>query len=206
MELVKSPSRNIISVDIDDTLTPFNELAKKVAWSKYRETGDQLYKGYVYASLNQWRTPVDILSIEEWLEIVEECHSDENILNNQPIAGSVDIVNELAKNNDIYYVSNRAPSTFSPTKYWLEQCGFPMSENTICLDSQPKINFFVNEGVNCVIDDRPKTLVDFVYSGEARKGFGLLTEYNTALTDIDDIYLAHDWYGLAYFFEKEGII
>lgn len=160
----------------------------------------------MYANLNQWRTPVDILSIDEWIDIIHECHSDENILSNQPLAGSVEVTNELAKESDIYYVSNRAPRTWKATVQWLKEHEFPMPENVICLTDQPKINFFNNEGINYIVDDRPKTLVDFAYSGKEKKAFGLLTEYNSSLTDIDNIFLAYDWYGLSYFFEKEGVI
>ena len=193
----------VVSVDIDDTLTPFNDLAKKVIWDRHCKTGRKIYKSFVYASINHWRSPVAPLGIEEWLDVVAECHSNENILSNQPLAGSVEAINMLAEYNDIYYVSNRAPSTYVATVEWLTKCGYPSPNRCICLNDQPKIEFFKREGVDYIIDDRPKTLTDFVYSAPNKKAFGLLTEYNASLTDIDNIYLAHDWYGLAYYFEKE---
>lgn len=194
-----------IAIDIDDTLTSFNDLAKKVIWKRFRETGDKVYKGYVYASLSQWRTPLDILTKDEWISIVNECHSPENIAQNIPFAGSVEIINELAKNNEIYYVSNRAPRTYKDTVAWLRNSGYPNPETVICLADKPKIDFFLIQDIDYIIDDRPKTLVEFSYFKNNAKSFGLLTEYNTSLTDLDNIYLAHDWYGLAYFLEKENI-
>ena len=62
-----------------------------------------------------------------------------------------------------------------------------------------------------IIDDRPKTLVEFVYDSNwqkettpARKGFGLFCEYNRALTDVPGIYLAPNWTLLEKYIEEKS--
>jgi hypothetical protein len=67
--------------------------------------------------------------------------------------------------------------------------------------------------VNCkyLIDDRPKTLVQFVYDNnwygkmiDERKGFGLFYEYNRSLTDVPGIYLAPNWALLEKYIEEKS--
>jgi hypothetical protein len=121
-------------------------------------------------------------------------------------------VNELADAGyRLLYVSNRDPSTTRVTEEWLIDQGFPIDVQEVICTMKDKKELIQN--CRYLIDDRPKTLVDFVYDYEwrrpnvpERKAFGLMFEYNRALTDIPNIYLAPTWGGLRYYLEDKGVL
>jgi hypothetical protein len=63
-----------------------------------------------------------------------------------------------------------------------------------------------------IIDDRPKTLVQFIYDAQwlhgrlrqPRLGFGLAFPFNQNLTDVPGVYLAPTWGGIRYYLKQEG--
>ena len=86
-----------IAVDIDDTLYPFCDLARQVLTEEgFRRGGDQMIAA-AYAPWPEWRSPVDLLGLKTWLDIIALCHDDELILSRTPYEGAVDVLWELVE-------------------------------------------------------------------------------------------------------------
>lgn len=200
-----------IAVDIDDTLYSFTALAREVLAEEALRTGDKMLERAAYAPWTEWRTPPDMLGLEKWLEVVDICHDDDKILSRTPFPGSQNVLDELAAQHDLVYVSNRTTERESATSEWLDIHDFPTG-HLVCAGHGDK-QAFLNE-CQYLIDDRPKNLVQFVYAScwaepeKERVGFGLMTEFNRSLTDVPGIYLAPagNWSLMRFYFEKTGVL
>jgi len=215
-----------VAVDIDDTLYDFNELAQEMITKvAIREDDKEMQKG-AYSSWNEWRAPKDAIDAEFWSSIIDMCHQDYMIRSQMPFKYSVTVLRKIASaGHEIVYISNRADSTYDATKEWLVSHGFPQPTSLICT-SEDKAPFIAD--CQYLIDDRPKTLVEFVYDHKwkeeineivnlasdvnmnlphtrfNRVGFGLFCEYNRALTDVPGIYLAPNWTLLEKYIEEKS--
>ena len=201
-----------VAVDIDDTLYDFNELAQEMITKvAIKEDDKEMQKG-AYSAWNEWRAPKDAVDAKFWLSIIDMCHEDHLIRSQMPFKHSVTVLRKIASaGHEIVYISNRADSTYDATKEWLISHGFPQPASLICTseDKAPLI-------ADCqyLIDDRPKTLVEFTYdyewknenlfTGRDRVAFGLFCEYNRALTDVPRIYLAPNWALLEKYIEEKS--
>jgi hypothetical protein len=164
-------------------------------------TRDRLRNGAYSTAWTEWRTPIDLVGWTSWNAVVDACHTPERILTQIPYDGAPEALWDLAGPHELVYVTNRDPSTAEPTKQWLIERGFPMSRlETLLCHTDDKLASI--RDCQYLIDDRPKTLVGFVYahwtdainwSRHERKAFGLVTPYNRGLTDIPGIYLAPNW-------------
>lgn len=198
-----------IGVDVDDTLYSFASLARGVLASEAARTGDKALERAAYAPWPEWRTPPDLIGVDEWLRIIALCHDEEMIRCQQPYPGAADLLAELAKQYELVYVSTRDTERYTATKEWLVANLFPTGD--LKCTGQDKAEALA--GCHYLIDDRPKNLIDFVYDGsweeyQPRIGFGLMTEFNRALTDIPRIYLAPpgNWNLMRYYFVKTGVL
>lgn len=203
-----------VAVDIDDSLYSFNQLAQEMMSEVAIERGNKVFQSGAYSTWNEWRTPNDILE-EEWLGIIELCHQPEIIRAQTPFKNAADTLRRIFNaGNDIIYISNRSESAYDATYEWLQVHGFPQSKSLVCTtgDKRPFI-----EDCQYIIDDRPKTLVEFVYDYNwqyaqeefcsetgPRVAFGLFCEYNRALTDVPGIYLAPNWTLLEKYIEEKS--
>lgn len=196
-----------IAVDIDSTLydfeTPFRQACLDLAFE--REDKEKYFKA-AYHSWVQWRSPADI-DFSIFMEALDVVHSPEVIRSREPFEGSVDVIGELwEQGSDLIYISNRAPETEEATREWLVKSGFPPGDLICTNDSKREYM------ADCryLIDDRPKTMVEFVYDRDwefgERKAFSKLYEYNEALTDIPNCYLAPTWAGIRYYLEQKGVL
>jgi hypothetical protein len=200
-----------IAVDIDDSLYSFNDLAQEMMTQVTLQNGEDLFQRGAYSSWNEWRTPADLFQ-NEWQSIIDLCHRDHIIRSQIPFKNAVTTLRKIFDSgNDIIYISNRSESAYDATYEWLQAHGFPQAKSLICT-TENKASFIAD--CQYIIDDRPKTLVEFVYDYNwreeatvARKGFGLFCEYNRALTDVPGIYLAPNWTLLEkYIKEKSNLI
>lgn len=202
-----------IAVDLDSTLYDFSPPFRQAFFDLARESGkkEEYFKGG-YHSWSEWRSPADVCGIEGFMAALDRVHSPEVISSRIPFEGSVEAVNELADQGyDILYVTNRDPKVTRATEGWLRDCGFPIDNEELICTMSDKQNIIAH--CQYLIDDRPKTLVEFVYNRDwasparpQRKGFGMMFEYNRALTDIPNIYLAPTWGGLRYYLEEKGVL
>lgn len=215
------------AIDIDDTLYSFGSLAREVISDIAVQTQDDNLIRAAYAPWTEWRSPPDFMGLDVWLDIIERCHTDEMIWAQTPFKGSYNCLwNIINSGHDIIYISNRREDSYGPTASWLELCGFPykndFDENGDSL--KDRVSLVCTTGdkhkylTHCqyMIDDRPKTIVEFVYDYDwknkygsrelPRKGFALHREYNAALTDVPGIYLAPTWDLLEKHMTKKGIL
>jgi hypothetical protein len=197
-----------VAIDIDDTLYSFSDLAQEMITKVAIKRGDKALKNGVYSSWHEWRTPNDLLD-EEWQSIIDLCHQDHTIRSQMPFKNAALVLRKIFDmGHDIVYISNRAESTYNVTKEWLQNYNFPQANSLICT-TENKASFI--KDCQYIIDDRPKTLVEFVYDYEwnenriyDRVGFGLFCEYNRALTDVPGIYLAPNWALLEKYIEEKS--
>lgn len=205
-------SKERFAVDIDSTLYDFSTVAREQFLKHADDLGDESLLRGAYISWVEWRSPADACGIDVWKHVISMCHSPEVIERQQPFPGAAETLQELADyGHELIYISNRDPSSVGATTRWLEDHGFPVIGDSVhCLwgDKAPLL-------ADCryLIDDRPKTLVEFVYDPNwdiegrgKRKGLSLLYEYNRALTDIPDIFLSPTWQGIASWLKRKELV
>lgn len=194
-----------IGVDIDDTLYSFNNLAREVIIDVALEDGDKRLQRGAYCAWGEWRSPSDVSDPDAWLKVIERCHSSQHIAAQVPFPGAVATLWELVDSgHDLHYISNRRPDSYQDTHDWLYAWGFPIeAPHMLSCNYDDKLAQL--RDCQYLIDDRPKTLVQFVYefywkqkhgsafSDHQRHGFGLYMPYNAALTDVPRIKLAPNW-------------
>jgi len=208
-----------IAIDVDNTLYPFDQECREAFFEMALEKDDREYLKGAYAPQVEWRSLGDVLGFEALLEAIEKVH--DQTLSQVPYKGAVRVVQRIKEEgHTIKYVTTRNDKYWSDTYEWLMQTGFPGGE-VFCSD-QDKTQFISN--CQYIIDDRPKTILDFIYDHEwkenqdtlcqlgmqdepkVRKAFGLWFPYNQALTDVRNVLLAPTWRGLEYYLERKGII
>ena len=197
-----------VAVDIDDSLYNFNQLAQEMMTKVAIERGDKVFQSGAYSTWNEWRTPNDLLE-EEWQEIIDMCHQNHVIRTQTPFKNAALTLRKIFDmGNDIIYISNRSEDAYDATYEWLVDNGFPQAKSLVCT-TQNKAPYIYD--CQYLIDDRPKTLVEFTYDEIWKKnnigkrvGFGLFCEYNRALTDIPGIYLAPNWTLLEKYIEEKS--
>lgn len=203
-----------VALDIDDTLYSFGRAARQVLSEEAARTGRADLERCAYAPWPEWRTPPDLIGMEDWLAIIDVAHEPENILRQQPYPGAREVLEEVAEHHEIVYVSSRKGELENATRQWLMVNEFPAAQ-LLCTGHDKASH--VRE-CQYIIDDRPSTLVRFVYDAEwhgghragdgERVGFGLMTEFNRALTDVPGIYLAppENWALMRKGLAKHGVL
>lgn len=197
---------------INDFETPFRQAFLDLALEQGDK--DHYFRG-AYQSWVEWRSPSDVCGLDAFFQALDRVHHPDVILSRTPYDHSVDVLEAIEEaDHNILYISNRRADSLDATDRWLDACGFPEGE-LICTEDDKQRHM-----AHCqyLIDDRPKTLVQFAYSRQwiptpglsterrDRKAFGLLFEYNRALTDVPGIFLAPTWAGIGYYLAKEGVI
>lgn len=207
-----------VAIDLDSTLydfmTPFRQAYLDLALEKNEK--EEYFRG-VYQSWVEFRSPTDVCGLDAFNEALAIVHSPDVILSRKPYDHAVEVVQELFNEGyEILYITNRDSDTYEATRHWLEASGFPVSETDLICTMENKQGYLGT--TQYLIDDRPKTLVEFIYDfnwklahgsknkGMQRKAFGLLFEYNRALTDIPNVYLAPTWAGIRYYLTSKGIL
>lgn len=212
---------SLIACDIDSTLYDFAGPCRQafLDLALEHDEKEEYFKGG-YQSWVEWRSPADVCGPKAFEEALTIVHSDDVIKAQRPYEGAQEVLQDVAKEHSIFYISNRDETSKGATEEWLfELNDFPEAE-TICMmdDKQPYL-------AECqyLIDDRAKTLVEFIYDfnwkytygsistpdsdySNDRKAFGLVHSYNQNLTDIPNIYLAPTWSGIRYYLERKGVL
>lgn len=202
-----------IGIDIDNTLFHFDASARDVFLMLAEERRDKsLFRG-AYSPWTEWRSLSDACGQEIADEVIEHVH--QTMPYHPPFPGSVAVVTALAEaGHVIEYLSTRDPQYQLDTEYWLIDNKFPYGL-VFCSweDKQERLR-----RSQILIDDRPKTIIEFVYSYQwknrwgsensekQRKAFSLAWPYNSALTDIPNVYLAPTWAGIRYYLVREGVL
>lgn len=198
------------AIDIDDTLYSFCDNAREALLKLYDETEDKSYLRSAYAVWDEWRSPPDICGLDTWMQVIEMVHQPEVILQQTPFSGAVKTLNALADEGfNLMYISNRDIEATDATAQWLMIHGFPAGD-LVCMMTDKAAHM---GHCRYMIDDRPKTLINFIYDSEwpadmfgERKAMSLLYPFNRALSDIPNIFLAPSWAGLSSWFFRKGFI
>lgn len=222
-----------IAVDIDSTLYDFETPAREAFTKLAEERGDKEYLRGAYHPWTEWRSPADACGLQAWLEAIDLCHSSEIILAQTPFNGAVETCQALAdEGHELIYISNRAVESGEATHDWLAKWDFPLDKSIVEAeewhaghvlkvltgDKQP----FLRD-CQYLIDDRPKTAVDFLYDVDwqirhgrmhddsdgptlKRRVFMISYPYNQALTDVPHLYLAPTWAGLNSYLVGKGVL
>jgi hypothetical protein len=200
-----------VAIDIDDTLYSFCQAARQELIDWPGEDA-QRAKQAAYSIWSDWRSAGELCN-GFFDDVIAKVHEDDCILSQEPFKDAVDVLNEICEaGNEITYISTRAPKTYDATAQWLDNCGFPAG-NLICtFESKiPRVRH-----CQYIIDDRAKTLVEFVYDFDwkykhgsqnddmRRLGFGLHVTQNLSLTDVPGVYLAPSWALLRTYLVEKG--
>jgi hypothetical protein len=198
------------AIDIDSILYSFETAAREAFLKLADETGDRDYLRGAYTSWVEWRSPADVCGIDIWMDVIQMCHQPEVILRQKPFPGAVETLQALhSEGFGLKYLSNRSPDAAAATREWLENSGFPIHAGVeVHCQMESKIPFL--KECQYIIDDRPRTLVEFVHDpswkGDHRWGLSLMYEYNRALTDLEDIFLSPTWSGLSAWLVRKGLL
>lgn len=217
-----------IAIDIDSTLYDFATPAREAFLELANRYDDKsLFQG-AYHPWTEWRSPADVCGEDIWMEVIGLCHEADVISEQVPFAGAPETCQALMEEgHHLIYISNRNTESTDATVDWLQDNGFICTgeEEVVCLmdDKKPYLK-------NCqyLIDDRPKTCVEFVfdfdwrerqieealgfsdpqevYEDNQRRAFMKSYSYNQNLTDIPHLYLAPTWSGLAWYMTRKGLL
>jgi hypothetical protein len=209
-------SDKIIMVDVDDTLYSFCNAARKVL-ATWTGPNEEQFRSAAYGIWTDWRSADDLCG-GDFFDVIKVVHEDDSILSQEPFPDCAETLQELdAAGHRLKYVTSRDPKCFDATLQWLRDWEFPVDKRNLICSYDDKIEH--TRECQFIIDDRPKTLVSFVYDfdwkykhgssneNKRRRGFGLHVTQNLSLTDVPDVYLAPNWALLRrYLAEKGGLL
>lgn len=201
----------------DDTLYPFGDAVREEFFRMAVEKDDRSILKGAYAPFTEWRSLSDSLEGELVYEAILRVH--DRTLHQTPFKNAAVTLWDLkAKGHEILYITSRLDKYHEDTAGWLADHDFPVEpEDELKCIQGSKIPHM--RDCKYLIDDRPQTVIDFVtdyvwqnwHGSEIqpeneRKAFGLWFPYNQALTDIKNVYLAPNWYGIRYYLKRKGLI
>ena len=136
-----------IALDIDSTLHDYWPLLDGIARRRF---GVAL----PYHQQRDWG--IAALEREQLIEIVEETHSEENILEAEPYPHAVETVRAWHEEGHwIHVTSHRHGRTRKATGKWLQQIGLPYDDLHCSFD---KVSRCVELGIDVLVDDSPVNL------------------------------------------------
>ena len=136
-----------IALDIDSTLHDYWDLLDRLAQQRY---GVAL----PYAEQHQWG--ITVLEREQLVELIQETHSEQNILGAEPYPDAVETVAAWHREGHwIHITSHRHESTHDSTARWLEQIGMPFDDLHCSYD---KVTRCVALEIDVLVDDSPVNL------------------------------------------------
>lgn len=197
---------SLIAVDVDSTLYDFSVPARNAFLHLAQRRDDKsLFRG-LYQPWIEWRSTHDACGEETWAEVCEIALDPDVFIRQPPYAGAAITLQALtAAGHNIMYISSRQSKLEEVTRSWLDMHDFPKGK--VLLVQTDKTPFI--RQARYLIDDRPRWLIEFVYSaewGNLRRAFGLWHPYNANLTDIPNVYLAPTWMGLNHFFVEHELL
>jgi phosphoserine phosphatase len=95
-----------VAVDIDDTLYSFSQLAREIFSEMAIERGDKRMQRGAYCYWGEWRTPTDMSDPETFMEVIDRCHTNSNIMAQTPFRGAAETLKELKEQGyELLYIS-----------------------------------------------------------------------------------------------------
>jgi len=181
---MSEPQPKKIAIDIDSTLHDYWPIFSRIAKRRF---GIEL----AYESQRDWA--VNLLRPEQSAVVIEESHSDENVLGAVPYENSVDAVNRWAKAGHwIHITSHRSVDAYDASARWLAQEGY-VYDDLYC--SYDKITRCVELGVDLLIDDSPVNIAKALEVGITPAT--LVHPWNRDICEEEGVLCAADWMGLS---------
>ena len=173
-----------IAIDIDSTLHDYWPIFQRVA--KRRFGVDMTYEAQ-----RDWQ--IRLLRPEQVQAVIEETHSEDNVLGAVPYEGAVEAISRwAAEGHWIHITSHRADRAHDATARWLESIGLPHDDLHCSFD---KITRCVDLGIELLIDDSPVNIVRALEVGITPAT--LRHPWNDDICDEERVISADDWAGLA---------
>lgn len=170
----------LIALDIDSTLHHYWDLISRIAMERY---GVSL----PYEDQHGWG--IESLEHDEIRAIVQETHSEANILNAEPYPHAVETVRTWhAEGHWIHVTSHRHDETHATTAQWLDRIGMPYDDLHCSYD---KVTRCVELGIDVLVDDSPVNLENAREHGIL--GATIIHPWNTELIDGETIIGGSDW-------------
>jgi uncharacterized protein len=121
--------------------------------------------------------------------LVQETHSDQNVLEAEPYPDAVETVKAWHDEGHwIHVTSHRATSAHEATTAWLERIGMPYDDVHCSYD---KVTRCVELGIDVLVDDSPVNLTRAREHGIV--GATIIHPWNADLVQTDGIVGAGDW-------------
>ena len=170
----------LIALDIDSTLHHYWDLLSRIAQERY---GISL----PYEDQHGWG--IEGLEREQVQKIVQETHSEANILDAEPYPHAVETVAQWhADGHWIHVTSHRHGDTHEATAAWLERIGMPYDDLHCSWD---KVTRCVELGIDVLVDDSPVNLEQAREHGIV--GATIVHPWNRELIDGETIIGGSDW-------------
>ena len=189
--------RNIVVIDLDDTLHEYSHTLALVALNEFGIRLD--------ASPREWQDA--LLPLTCWTigtEIFQRCHDKEYIFLTKPYPGAVDALNEIASMGyEVHYFTDRKASAAEDTEEWLKHHGFPSPHYLMCCSDKRKSLLKIKHRLVTVIDDRPRTQFFARTELGCNHVFSMKHSHNQNLTDIPGIHLFDTWDEILEKFKEE---
>jgi hypothetical protein len=169
-----------IALDIDSTLHHYWDLLDDLSRRRY---GIPLH----YYEQTSWS--ITALEREQLHALVQETHSDPNVLSAEPYPDAVETVRAWHEQGHwIHVTSHRSDAARDATAAWLERIGLPFDDLHCSYD---KIARCVELGIDVLVDDSPVNLTRAREHGMV--GATIVHPWNAELVETDGIVGARDW-------------
>jgi hypothetical protein len=169
-----------IALDIDSTLHHYWDLLSDLSEERY---GVPL----PYDEQHGWG--IERLEPDQLRALIEETHSEENILAAEPYPGAVETVRDWhAAGHWIHITSHRAVATHEATARWLERIDMPYDDLHCSYD---KVTRCVELDVHVLVDDSPVNLARAADVGIV--GATIVHPWNARLVESDGVIGGRDW-------------
>jgi uncharacterized HAD superfamily protein len=169
-----------IALDIDSTLHHYWDLLSDLSKRHYGVPLD-------YEGQTSWS--ITAIEHDQLRALVEETHSDENVLAAEPYPEAVETVRAWHEQGHwIHVTSHRSTKAHGATASWLERIAMPYHDLHCSYD---KITRCVELEIDVLVDDSPVNLTSARDHGIV--GATIIHPWNADLTGTDGIVAARDW-------------
>lgn len=173
-----------IAIDIDSTLHHY--------WDRLSDAALRRF-GVELPYEEQFDWGITRLKPEQLECVINETHSDDNILAGEPYPGAVEVVNRWHEaGHFIHITSHRAERCHVATVQWLERIGLSYDELYCSYDKVARCREI---GIDLLIDDSPINLARAIEHGI--DAATILHPWNRDVVEEEGIVGAHSWDELA---------
>jgi FMN phosphatase YigB (HAD superfamily) len=169
-----------IALDIDSTLHHYWDLLDEISQRRF---------GVALPYEQQHGWGIDQLEPDQLKVLIEETHSEHNILTAEPYPDAVETVRAWhADGHWIHVTSHRAELTREATERWLDRIGMPYDDLHCSYD---KVTRCVELGIDVLVDDSPVNLENAREQGIV--GATIVHPWNASIAGRDGVIGARDW-------------